>query len=363
MKRILIAVDSVGIDPKGHNRPDSVYAQSRFLFPREAPSPVMCLKACGHRGILVETDVTRGSSTGAIECALTYTSIFSGQSAVRAHGLMQGLGMKDRLLEEQILRDNLFARFKTPCLANAIFPAHLEFFGGSYAQQLLPSFSRDAVEGKLVFRGQPLCLKGKNKNGFAELFTLAEINQNVFVFAAREAGLRLRTWDDVRQGQALTSSMTHELESEFDMKFFGQERLPVRTPGQAAEVLVSLAAAHDFVFYKYQIPDLISHTGQVESAREVFETIETFVEAVLQHVDPADCTVIVTSDHGHLEQLDQSRGHPKSNVPTWYFGPTPERHAEMLQQPEGIFSALCASEIPRTHDMASTARAARFRGV
>ena len=32
---ILIALDSVGIDPLGHDRPESVYAHSRFLFPRQ----------------------------------------------------------------------------------------------------------------------------------------------------------------------------------------------------------------------------------------------------------------------------------------------------------------------------------------
>ena len=33
-KQILIALDSVGIDPLGHDRPVSVYSDSRFLFPR-----------------------------------------------------------------------------------------------------------------------------------------------------------------------------------------------------------------------------------------------------------------------------------------------------------------------------------------
>jgi REP element-mobilizing transposase RayT len=50
----------------------------------------------------------------------------------------------------------------------------------------------------------------------------------------------------------------------------------------------------------------------------------------------------VTSDHGHLEQLGSSRGHPKSKVPTWYFGPDAERHASRLTRPEGIFEVLTA---------------------
>lgn len=338
--RILIALDSVGIDPLGHNRPESVYSDSRFLFPKDAMGEVLQLKDSPRPGILVETDVTDGAEQGAIECAITYTSIFSGQSASREHGLMRGLGLKDRLLEQMVSRDNLFQRFERCCLANAIFPAHVAFLGNSYVQSLVPNFSREAIEGKLSFDGKPIALKGPGKNGFAELFTLAEINQNIFVYAAVQAGVRIRTWADVRRGEALTSSMTHELESQFDMGFFDQEPLPARTPEDAAAILVSMAAEHDFTFYKYQIPDLVSHTGRIALAREVFTVIERFVESVLCRVDLATTSVIVTSDHGHLEQLGSSRGHPKSKVPTWYFGAEPERHAAHLSRPEGIFGVL-----------------------
>jgi hypothetical protein len=337
---ILIALDSVGIDPLGHDRPESVYGGSRFLFPRGTRGDVLALRDAPIPGILVETDVTGGAEQGAIECAITYTSIFSGQSAIREHGLMRGLGLKDRLLEEMVSRDNLFRRFDRCCLANAIFPAHLVVFGNSYAQDLVPQFSREAIEGKLLFDGRPLVLKGAGKNGFAELFTLAEINQNIFVYAARQAGVALRTWADVRRGEGLTSSMSHELEARFDVSLFDQEPLPSRTAEEAAAILVRLAAEHDFTFYKYQIPDLVSHTGRIELARDVFAVVERFVEAVLSRIDTTATTVIITSDHGHLEQLGTSRGHPKSKVPTWYFGPGADEIASRLSRPEGIFAVL-----------------------
>src|SRR6266699_7156559 len=114
--RIVIALDSVGIDPLGHNRPESVYSDSRFLFPRGAPACGTSLTNAPLPGILVETDVTGGAEHGSIECAITYTSIFSGQSAIGAHGLMRGLGLNDRLLEEMVSRDNLFRRFRRCCL-------------------------------------------------------------------------------------------------------------------------------------------------------------------------------------------------------------------------------------------------------
>jgi bisphosphoglycerate-independent phosphoglycerate mutase (AlkP superfamily) len=85
---------------------------------------------------------------------------------------------------------------------------------------------------------------------------------------------------------------------------------------------------------------LISHTGQVELARGVFAVIETFLWELLQAIDPSETIVIVTSDHGHLEQVAFTHGHPKSRVPTWYFGPNAEAQAERMRQPEDIFHVI-----------------------
>ena len=334
---ILLALDSVGVDPLGHNRPESVYAKSRFLFPSGEKGGLLPVRNAPVSGALVETDVIGDNERGAIECALTYTSIFSGQSAVNRHGLMRGLGLQEGLLKEMVAGDNLFRHFQKPCLANAIFPIHLSFLGSSHVEDLVPRLERKQVEGSLCFRGQPVHFKAP-RHGFAELFTLAEINQNIFVYAARQAGVRLRTWEDARGNEALTASMTHKLEADFD--FFGHEPLPLHTPQEAAAILVRLAQQHDFTFYKYQIPDLVSHTGQVELARQVFEVIEDFVEAILRKIDPAATILVITSDHGHLEQLASSHAHPKSMVPTWYFGPEPEQMADRLRRPEQIFHLL-----------------------
>src|SRR5262249_37436038 len=122
----------------------------------------------------------------------------------------------------------------------------------------------------------------------------------------------------------------------------GESALPPRSPDEAARILVALARQHDFTFYKYQLADLVSHTGQVELARAVFETIEAFVEAILRRIDPAETVVIVTSDHGHLEQVAFTRGHPKSKVPTWYFGPDALAQAARMRRPEGIFGVIAS---------------------
>ncbi len=337
---LLIALDSVGIDPLGHDRPASVYAHSRFLFPAGRHGDVVALPDGPLPGALVETDVVGAADRGAIECAITYTSIFSGQSAVDRHGLMRGIGLPEQALRDMVRADNLFRRFGRPCLANALFPIHLAFLGSSHVQDLVPAHDRKAVEAALRFDGRPVRLKGPDKYGFAELFTLGEINQNIFVHAAREAGVPLRTWDDVRRGRALTGTMTHELEARFNWEALGQPPLPARSPAEAARILADLAGRHDFTFYKYQMADLVSHTGRVELARAVFQTIEDFVGEVLNRIDPAETVVIITSDHGHLEQVAFAHGHPRSKVPTWYFGPDAEEQAGRLRRPEAIFHVV-----------------------
>lgn len=352
---LLIALDSVGIDPLGPDRPESVYARSRFLFPasqvRKRPEfEPLSLVDAPLPGALIETVVTRDDAPGAIECAITYTSIFSGQSALARHGLMNGLGMNEQTLKDMVRHDNLFKRFENPCLANAIFPAHLAFLGTSFVQDLVPAFDRKAIEATLQFDGQPIRLKGAGKYGFAELFTLGEINQNIFVYAAQEADVTLRTWDDVWNNKALTGTLTHELEARFNWKTLGISQLPLRSPQQGAKILADLVSRHDFTFYKYQLADLVSHTGKVELARGVFGIIETFVEAVLRALDPAETVVVVTSDHGHLEQVAFTHGHPKSRVPTWYFGADAETQVSRMRTPEGIFHVIAGltSASPRS---------------
>jgi hypothetical protein len=339
---LLVALDSVGIDPLGHDRAASVYAGSTFLFPRGRAGALLDLPDAPVEGALVETDVTGGERRGSIECAITYTTLFTGTDALKEHGLVQGLGLREQVLERLLSGDTLFHRFAgRACLANALFPAHLPFLRGSYVQDLLPAFDRDAVEARVTLRGEPVRLTGPDKHGLAELFTIAELNQNPFVLAARRAGVRLRTWADVRAGEALTSTLTHALERALDLSIFDATPLPARTPEEGAAVLARLAASHAFTFYKYQTADLVAHTHRVDLARETFAEIERFLGALLAEL-PLGTRTIVTSDHGHLEQVGFTRGHPKSNVPTWVFGPDARRVADGLREPAAIHRHIAA---------------------
>ena len=61
----------------------------------------------------------------------------------------------------------------------------------------------------------------------------------IFVHAAREAGLRLRTWDDVRRGHALTGTTRTSWRPASTGSPLGSRPRPRRSPQQAAEVCLT----------------------------------------------------------------------------------------------------------------------------
>ena len=57
----------------------------------------------------------------------------------------------------------------------------------------------------------------------------------------------------------------------------------------------------------------------MEKAREVLQQLACFVRAVLSKTDLNQSTVILTSDHGNIEDLS-SRNHTLNKVPTIIWG-------------------------------------------
>lgn len=66
------------------------------------------------------------------------------------------------------------------------------------------------------------------------------------------------------------------------------------------------------------------------------DSVERFLATLLVAL-PAECSVLVTSDHGHLEQVSTQGGRPKSPVPTWVSGADALASARTLTRPEAIF--------------------------
>lgn len=70
------------------------------------------------------------------------------------------------------------------------------------------------------------------------------------------------------------------------------------------------AGNHDVIIMNYANPDMIGHTGILKAAIEAVTVIDDCLQKVIPAVKHAGGTVILTADHGNLEQMIDEKGGP-----------------------------------------------------
>jgi len=132
-------------------------------------------------------------------------------------------------------------------------------------------------------------------------------------FAAQAAGVRLRTLEDLRAGQAVFHDLTNRR-----LRQWGYD-LPEITPGEAGRRLAAIAAANDLTFFEFFLTDLAAHGRIPLSADEAVAMVDDLITGILERRDAA-LTLLITSDHGNIED-DRTRLHTTNPVPVLVIGP------------------------------------------
>lgn len=137
-----------------------------------------------------------------------------------------------------------------------------------------------------------------------------------------DAGVRIRNLDDLDSGTALAADITGErlVEAGFGVR-------PV-TEEEAATRLVALASAHRLTVFEYFMTDKVGHSQSFESARLVLGSLDRFFEHLTGLLADTGITLLVTSDHGNLEDLSH-RTHTRNPVPFLAWGPEAGRFADV----------------------------------
>jgi hypothetical protein len=164
--------------------------------------------------------------------------------------------------------------------------------------------------------GRTAALANAYTEEYHEAVAARRLRHGAITTAAVGAGVRLRTVADLRRGGAVFHDLTNARP-----RAWGYD-LPVITPQQAGRNLAHLAGRHDFTLFEFFLTDLVAH-GRIEADAV---TIVAMVDEMLAGVTsalPAGVTLIVTSDHGNLEDA-RTRGHTANPVPTIVAGPARE---------------------------------------
>ncbi len=94
---------------------------------------------------------------------------------------------------------------------------------------------------------------------------------------------------------------------------------PVITPQEAGERLANLGGQHHLTLFECYLPDFAGHTQDMTQALEVLALVDAFLASVITNLPP-DVTLIISSDHGNIEDLS-SKSHNLNPVPLLVVGP------------------------------------------
>ncbi|HEY6244904.1 MAG TPA: alkaline phosphatase family protein [Pyrinomonadaceae bacterium] len=284
---LLFFIDGLGIGTRGpHNPLDNLDAIPLAVFQNEEPQPFL-------GGIVVQTDARLGIE-GRPQSASGQTTILTGVNAPAAVGYHKQ-GFPNKALLEIINNHSVFKQLNQADVKPITF-------ANAYTSRF--------------FHERPRWVSATTA-------------------AVEAAGMKFRTVEDLRNDSAIFMDYTNRILIERG------EEVTERTEHEAAVVLAKLASQNRFTLYEYFITDKVGHAQDMELARKVLKSLALFVRELLNLVDLERTTVILTSDHGNVEDLS-SRNHTLHAVPTVVWGAQRERIAARIKTLADITPSIVA---------------------
>lgn len=141
-----------------------------------------------------------------------------------------------------------------------------------------------------------------------------------------KAGLKFHNLDDLRNGKCIYHDLTNQeiIKKGFDIPQFQVEK--------AGHILADISKNHDFVLYEYFKTDRAGHEQDLDEANNLLAQLEQLVLAIISKIDLSETLLILTSDHGNIEDIS-IKHHTKNSVPLMAWG---NHKKEMLSGVESI---------------------------
>ena len=105
----------------------------------------------------------------------------------------------------------------------------------------------------------------------------------------------------------------------------GFHETPLLSLHEAGVRLAHRAQRYDFTFFEHWPSDLVGHRQAFQQAVEMLERFDSVIAGVLTAWDWSQGMVLITSDHGNIEDL-AVRTHTRNPVPTILIG---QEHARL----------------------------------
>ena len=286
MSVLLFFIDGLGIGPRGASNPlDGLEdAAPLAVFQNEEPATIF-------GGVVVPTDACLGVP-GRPQSASGQTTILTGINAPARLGYHKQ-GFPNAALLEIIREHSIFRQLRQAGIDRVTF-------ANAYTQRF--------------FEERPRWVSATTA-------------------AVEAAGLPFRTVADLQEGRAVFQDFTNAV------LIARGESVAVRTPEEAAIILSTVVAGNRFTLYEYFITDKMGHAQDIDAARSVIKALARMLRTLLAQLDLDCTTVILTSDHGNIEDLS-TRNHTLNAVPTIIWGSERERVAQQVRSLADITPAI-----------------------
>jgi len=195
-------------------------------------------------------------------------------------------------------------------------PAALGYHYGPKPNPETAAFLQDGgLFGALTRAGRRAALLDAYPPGYFESIESGKRIYSSIPLAVTKAGLALFTLEDLVAAHAISADFTGQGFRER----MGHAHVPALSEAEAGARLAALSERHDFAFFEYWLSDYAGHGQEMEPALRLLEHFDLVLGGLLEAWRDDEGLVLLTSDHGNLEDLS-TRRHTANPVPLLLIG-------------------------------------------
>ena len=128
------------------------------------------------------------------------------------------------------------------------------------------------------------------------------------------AGVRIRTLEDLEENDAITADITRK-----SWPIYLNIPVDVINEQSAATHLKRISNQHRFTLFEYYLTDKVGHSQSFPSAKRILSSLNAFFGHLLSILNFENTLLLITSDHGNIEDLS-IKTHTFNKVPLIAMG-------------------------------------------
>ncbi len=140
----------------------------------------------------------------------------------------------------------------------------------------------------------------------------------------RHSGLPYFTTEDYLAGRSLYMDLNNWFLRKNGLK------VPFVDPKINGRKLVQIAQNYDLVIFEYFFTDKVGHEQSWGAAKRIIRQVDSFLSGVWEELDTSRDTVVISADHGNLEDLS-IKTHTRNPVGTWTYGRHEQQFAKRVK--------------------------------